>query len=98
MLREADIRAYDPERDANIAEQPRCAKATTPQNSSRSRYAIVNNGTYTLTTLVNFNGANGQEPTNSALIGNTARRPLRHDILRRGERRWHRVRAERYRI
>src|SRR6202011_3199688 len=40
ILREADIRAYDPERDANIAEQPRCAKATTPQNSSRSRYAI----------------------------------------------------------
>src|SRR4029077_7321730 len=40
MLREADIRAYDPERDANIAEQPRRAKATTPQNSSRSRYAI----------------------------------------------------------
>ena len=40
MFREADIRAYDPERDANIAEQPRRAKATTPQNSSRSRYAI----------------------------------------------------------
>src|SRR5438874_12854444 len=40
MFREADIRAYDPERDANIAEQPRRAKATPPQNSSRSRYAI----------------------------------------------------------
>src|ERR1700730_15941988 len=40
MFREADIRAYDPERDANIAEQPRRAKATTPQNSSPSRYAI----------------------------------------------------------
>ena len=40
MFREADIRAYDPERDANIAEQHRRAKATTPQNSSRSRYAI----------------------------------------------------------
>jgi hypothetical protein len=40
MFREADIRAYDPERDANIAEQPRRAKATKPQNSSRSRYAI----------------------------------------------------------
>src|SRR6476646_10786736 len=40
MFREADIRAYDAERDANIAEQPRRAKATTPQNSSRSRYAI----------------------------------------------------------
>ena len=39
-FREADIRAYDPERDASIAEQPRRAKATTPQNSSRSRYAI----------------------------------------------------------
>src|ERR1700730_10401785 len=31
---------YDPERDAYIAEQPRRAKATTTQNSSRSRYAI----------------------------------------------------------
>ena len=40
MFREADIRAYDPERDANIAEQPRRAKATKPENSSRSRYAI----------------------------------------------------------
>ena len=40
MFREGDIRAYDPERDANIAEQPRRAKVTTPQNSSRSRYAI----------------------------------------------------------
>ena len=39
MFREADIRAY-PERDANIAEQPRRAKAAAPQNSSRSRYAI----------------------------------------------------------
>src|SRR3984893_11099753 len=44
MFREADIRAYDPERDANIAEQPRRAKATTPQNSSRSRYAIPPGG------------------------------------------------------
>jgi hypothetical protein len=40
MFRGADIRAYDQERDANIAEQPRRAKATTPQNSSRSRYTI----------------------------------------------------------
>ena len=40
MFREADIRAYDAERNANIAEQPRRAKATPPQNSSRSRYAI----------------------------------------------------------
>jgi hypothetical protein len=40
MFREADIRAYDPERDATIAEQPRRAKATAPQTSSRSRYAI----------------------------------------------------------
>jgi hypothetical protein len=40
MFREADIRAYDPEHDATIAEQPRRAKATAPQTSSRSRYAI----------------------------------------------------------
>jgi pyruvate/2-oxoglutarate dehydrogenase complex dihydrolipoamide acyltransferase (E2) component len=40
MFREADIRAYDPERDATTAEQPRRAKATAPQNLSRSRYAI----------------------------------------------------------
>jgi hypothetical protein len=40
MFREADIRAYDPERDATPAKQPRRAKATAPQTSSRSRYAI----------------------------------------------------------
>src|SRR6202030_1818766 len=40
MFWEADIRAYDPERDANIAKQPPRAKPTPPQNSSRSRYAI----------------------------------------------------------
>ena len=40
MFREADIRAYDAERDATPAEQPRRAKATAPQKSSRSRYAI----------------------------------------------------------
>ena len=40
MFREADIRAYDAERDATPAKQPRRAKATTPQKSSRSRYAI----------------------------------------------------------
>src|ERR1700680_5083145 len=40
MFRGADIRAYDQERDANIAEQPRRAKATTPRKSSRSRYTI----------------------------------------------------------
>jgi hypothetical protein len=40
MFREADIRAYDVERDATPAKQPRRAKATTPQKSSRSRYAI----------------------------------------------------------
>jgi hypothetical protein len=37
---EADIRAYDAERDARPAAQSRRAKATTPQKSSRSRYAI----------------------------------------------------------
>src|SRR5438477_10973763 len=40
MFREAHIRAYDPNRDATPAKQPRRAKATTPQTSSRSRYAI----------------------------------------------------------
>jgi hypothetical protein len=40
MFRETDIRAYDPKRDATPAKQPRRAKATAPQTSSRSRYAI----------------------------------------------------------
>src|SRR3984893_2788110 len=40
MFQETEIRAYEPERDANIAEQPRRATATAPQKSSRSRYAI----------------------------------------------------------
>ena len=40
MFREADIRAYDPKPDAMPAEQPRRAKPTTPQKSSRSRYGI----------------------------------------------------------
>jgi hypothetical protein len=40
MFRADDIRAYDPMRDATPAEQPRRAKATAPQTSSRSRYAI----------------------------------------------------------
>jgi hypothetical protein len=40
MFREADIRAYDAERDARPAAQSRRATATTPQKSSRSRYAI----------------------------------------------------------
>jgi hypothetical protein len=40
MYRDADIRAYDAERDAMPANQPRRARATTPQKRSRSRYAI----------------------------------------------------------
>src|SRR6476659_1981868 len=40
MFREADIRAYDAERNARHAAQSRRAKATAPQKSSRSRYAI----------------------------------------------------------
>jgi hypothetical protein len=40
MFREADIRAYDPKRDAVPAKQPRRAKVTAPQKPSRSRYAI----------------------------------------------------------
>jgi hypothetical protein len=40
MFREADIRAYDPERDATPAKQSRRAKAAAPQKSSQSRYRI----------------------------------------------------------
>ena len=40
MFREADIRAYDPKRDATPAKQPRRAKAAAPQKSSQSRYRI----------------------------------------------------------
>ena len=40
MFREADIRAYDPKRDATPAEQPRRAKAPAPQKPSQSRYAV----------------------------------------------------------
>ena len=40
MFRDADIRAYDPKRDATPAKQARRAKAPTPQKSSRSRYRI----------------------------------------------------------
>ena len=40
IFREADIRAYDAERDATTAEQPRRAKATAPLKSARSRYGI----------------------------------------------------------
>jgi hypothetical protein len=40
MFREADIQAYDPKHDATPAKQPRRAKATAPETSSRSRYAI----------------------------------------------------------
>jgi hypothetical protein len=40
MLREGDIRAYDAERDATPAKQPRRLKATASHRSSRSRYAI----------------------------------------------------------
>ena len=40
LFRAADIRAYDPKRDATPAKQPQRAKAMTPQTSSRSRYGI----------------------------------------------------------
>jgi hypothetical protein len=40
MFRAADIRTYDPECEATPANQPRRSKATVPQTSSRSRYAI----------------------------------------------------------
>src|SRR3984957_9704917 len=40
MFKEGDIRAYDPERDAKRARQPRRARATGPRAASRSRYAL----------------------------------------------------------
>src|SRR5436190_8890813 len=40
IFREADIRAYNPKRDAPPAKQAGRAKATAPETSSRSRYAI----------------------------------------------------------
>jgi hypothetical protein len=40
MFGEADIRAYDAERDAKLGKQPRRAKATALRKASRSRYAV----------------------------------------------------------
>ena len=40
MFKEGDIRAYDAERDAKRARQPRRAKATGPRAALRSRYAL----------------------------------------------------------
>ena len=40
MFKEGDIRAYDPERDAKRARQPRRARATGQRAASRSRYAL----------------------------------------------------------
>ena len=40
MFKESDIRAYDAERDAKRAGQPRRARATEPRTASRSRYAM----------------------------------------------------------
>jgi hypothetical protein len=40
VFAEADIRAYDAERDARPARQPQRAKATAPRKASRSSYAI----------------------------------------------------------
>src|ERR1700731_1600112 len=40
MFKEGDLRAYDPERDAKRARQPRRARATGPRAASRSRYAL----------------------------------------------------------
>jgi len=40
MFKEGDIRAYDAERDAKRARQPRRAKAAGPRAASRSRYAL----------------------------------------------------------
>ena len=40
MFQGPDIRAYEAERDAKPAKQPRPARATDPKKASRSRYAI----------------------------------------------------------
>jgi hypothetical protein len=40
MFKEGDVRAYDAERDAKRARQPRRAKAAGPRAASRSRYAL----------------------------------------------------------
>jgi hypothetical protein len=40
MFKEADIRAYDAERDAKPAKQPGRARATDPKKAPRSRYRI----------------------------------------------------------
>jgi hypothetical protein len=40
MFKEADIRAYDAERDAKPAKQPGSARATDPKKAPRSRYRI----------------------------------------------------------
>src|ERR1700730_5565530 len=40
MFKEGDIRAYDAERDAKRARQPRRVKAAGPRTASRSRYAL----------------------------------------------------------
>ena len=40
MFKEGDIRAYDAERDAKRARQPRRAKAAGRRAASRSRYAL----------------------------------------------------------
>ena len=40
MFKESDMRAYDVERDAKRAGQPRRAKAAGPRAASRSRYAL----------------------------------------------------------
>src|SRR5580693_8797907 len=40
MFKERDLRAYDPERDARRAREPRPAKAAGPRAASRSRYAL----------------------------------------------------------
>jgi hypothetical protein len=40
MFREADIRAYDVERDATRASQPDRAKAVAPKKAARSKYSI----------------------------------------------------------
>ena len=40
MFEEADIRAYDADREAKPATRPRRANATEPKKASRSRYGI----------------------------------------------------------
>src|SRR5712671_493364 len=88
MFREADIRAYDAERDARPAAQSRRAKATTPQKSSRSRYAIdpetITAGRLPQRAPAVTSAANPHYSTRCAIDGNCRRGTARPDLYGTG--------------